>query len=176
MTAAPLPSDAFSDVPADGVLAVDHVGIATGDLEATVGFYRRTFGMREVHRETNVEQQVVEVMLSPAGSASVTDPATRPAQLQVLAPLSPGSPIAAFLDRSGPGLQQLAFRVADVDAYATRIRQQGLRVLYPQARSGTGSSKINFIHPKDAGGVLIELVEPPGLRAGKSARSGNVGA
>lgn len=152
--------DATSQLPPDAVLAVDHVGVATADLEATIAFYRDSFGLQEVHRETNVEQQVVEAMLAPAGQVAADDPATRPAQLQVLAPLSADSAIATFLERSGPGLQQLAFRVTDVQAYADRLRDLGLRVLYPQARTGTAGSKINFVHPKDAGGVLIELVEP----------------
>lgn len=144
-----------------GAAAVDHVGIATGDLDATVAFYRDVFGMVEVHRETNQQQQVVEVMLAAAGDIDATDdPTTRPAQLQLLAPLSEDSAIARFLDRSGPGLQQLALRVTDVEATSAELRSQGLRLLYPQARTGTAGSMINFVHPKDAGGVLIELVQP----------------
>ncbi len=80
--------------------------------------------------------------------------------MQLLAPLSPKSTIAKFLDRSGPGLQQLAYRVSDVDAAAERLRGAGLRVLYASAKRGTGGSRVNFVHPKDAGGVLVELVEP----------------
>lgn len=138
------------------VTAVDHVGVATADLAATIAFYRDAFGMVEVHREENPDQQVVEAMLAPANQ--VEDGPTR---IQVLAPLSEGSPIARFLDRSGPGLQQLALRVADLEAISARLRDQGLRLLYPGPRTGTAGCKINFLHPKDAGGVLIELVEVP---------------
>lgn len=81
-------------------------------------------------------------------------------QIQLLAPLRPDSAIGKFLDRSGPGLQQLAFRVTDVEAAADRLRAKGLRLLYDQPRRGTANSRINFVHPKDAGGVLVELVEP----------------
>lgn len=137
------------------VVAVDHVGVATADLEATVAFYRDTFGMIAVHREQNTDQQVVEAMLAPAAQAD--DPgATR---IQVLAPLSAGSPIAKFLDRSGPGLQQLALRVRDLGALSERLHAQGIQLLYPEPRPGTDGCMINFLHPKSAGGVLIELVE-----------------
>jgi len=80
--------------------------------------------------------------------------------IQLLAPLHPDSTIARFIDRSGPGLQQLAYRVTDVDKATDMLRSMGLRVLYPEARRGTANSRVNFVHPKDAGGVLIELVEP----------------
>jgi methylmalonyl-CoA/ethylmalonyl-CoA epimerase len=91
-------------------------------------------------------------MLAPADESDGT-------RIQVLAPLSDGSTIAKFLDRSGPGLQQLALRVSDLEAISGRLRSLGLRLLYPGPRTGTAGCKINFVHPKDAGGVLIELVE-----------------
>jgi methylmalonyl-CoA/ethylmalonyl-CoA epimerase len=87
-------------------------------------------------------------------------------QLQLLAPLTPDSTIAKFLDRSGPGLQQLAYRVRNIDEAMDAVRAQGLRLVYDESRRGTADSRINFIHPKDTGGVLIELVEPQGLRRG----------
>ena len=80
--------------------------------------------------------------------------------IQLLAPLSPESSIAKFLDRSGPGMQQLAYRVRDLDAVCATLRERGMRLLYDAPKIGTGGSRINFIHPKDAGGVLVELVEP----------------
>ena len=80
--------------------------------------------------------------------------------IQLLAPLSPESTIAKFLDRSGPGIQQLAFRVTDVEQVAAILRARGVRLLYDAPKRGTSDSRVNFIHPKDAGGVLVELVEP----------------
>ena len=74
--------------------------------------------------------------------------------------VSPESPIARFLERSGPGLQQLAYRVADVEEAARALRSRGLRLLYDAPRTGTRGSSINFVHPHDTGGVLIELVQP----------------
>ncbi len=75
-------------------------------------------------------------------------------------PSTTKSTIAKFLDRNGPGLQQLAFRVEDVEHVADLLRERGLRLLYDAPRRGTSGSRVNFIHPKDAGGVLVELVEP----------------
>jgi methylmalonyl-CoA/ethylmalonyl-CoA epimerase len=80
--------------------------------------------------------------------------------LQLLAPLTPESTIAKFLNRSGPGVQQVAYRVDDIDAVSSTLRQRGLRLLYDQPKRGTAGSRVNFVHPKDAGGVLVELVEP----------------
>lgn len=134
--------------------AIDHVGIAVADLDDAIAFYRDTYGMTLAHEETNEEQGVREAMLS-------VGPADAPhSHIQLLAPLSPESSIAKFLDRSGPGMQQLAYRVADLDAVSATLRERGMRFLYDAPKIGTGGSRINFIHPKDAGGALVELVEP----------------
>jgi methylmalonyl-CoA/ethylmalonyl-CoA epimerase len=131
---------------------IDHVGIAVADLEEAKEFYARTFDLHVVHEECNEEQGVREAMLA------VGDPdGTR---LQLLAPLRPDSAIARFLDRSGPGIQQLAYTVESVDDVCATLRGRGLRLLYDEPRRGTAGSRINFIHPADAGGVLVELVEP----------------
>jgi methylmalonyl-CoA/ethylmalonyl-CoA epimerase len=135
------------------LLRIDHVGIAVPDLDEAVAFYAETFGLRCVHEETNHEQGVREAMLA-------VGPDRDGARLQLLAPASPDSAIAKFLDRSGPGLQQLAYTVRDVAATSAALRARGLRLLYDEPRPGTAGSRINFVHPKDAGGVLVELVEP----------------
>jgi methylmalonyl-CoA/ethylmalonyl-CoA epimerase len=139
------------EFPAGLFTAVDHVGVAVPDYDAAIAFYTGVLGMRVAHEEVNEEQGVREAMLA------VGDGDTR---VQLLAPLSPSSTIAKFLDRSGPGLQQVAYRVEDVDAVCAVLRQRGLRLLYDAPRRGTAGSRINFVHPKDAGGVLVELVQP----------------
>jgi methylmalonyl-CoA/ethylmalonyl-CoA epimerase len=123
------------------------------DLDAAIAFYRETYGMAMLHEETNEEQGVREAMMGVGDSGSC---------IQLLAPLSPDSTIAKFLDRSGPGMQQLAYRVTDIDAVCATLRERGLRLLYDTPKRGTSNSRVNFIHPKDAGGVLVELVEPAG--------------
>jgi methylmalonyl-CoA/ethylmalonyl-CoA epimerase len=80
--------------------------------------------------------------------------------VQLLAPLRSDSPIGKFLDRSGPGVQQVAYTVANIDATCAALRERGVNLLYDVPKTGTASSRVNFVHPKDAGGVLVELVEP----------------
>jgi methylmalonyl-CoA/ethylmalonyl-CoA epimerase len=135
------------------VVAIDHVGIAVPDLDVAIAFYRDNFGLVSVHEETNEEQGVREAMLRVPGDE--TGPA-----VQLLAPLNEQSTIAKFIGRSGPGLQQLAYRVTDVVAASDALRAKGLRLLYDEPKRGTSNSLVNFVHPKDAGGVLVELVEP----------------
>ncbi|MEC3982561.1 methylmalonyl-CoA epimerase [Amycolatopsis sp. H20-H5] len=136
------------------VTAIDHVGIAVPDLDAAIAFHAEHFGLEVAHEEVNEEQGVREAMLRAPGTAGTET------QLQLLAPLREDSAIGKFLGRSGPGLQQLAYRVSDVDAAAAALRAAGLRLLYDEAKRGTSNSRVNFVHPKDAGGVLVELVEP----------------
>ena len=99
------------------VTGVDHVGIAVADLDEAIAWYADTFGLVATHTETNEEQGVREAMLSAPGDAG--------AAIQLLAPLRPDSPIGKFLDRNGPGLQQLAYRVTDIDAACSRPAGQG---------------------------------------------------
>jgi methylmalonyl-CoA/ethylmalonyl-CoA epimerase len=136
------------------LLRIDHVGIAVADLDEAIRFYEENLGLRCVHQETNDEQGVREAMLTVGDGAGP--------RIQLLAPARPDSAIAKFLDRSGPGLQQLAYTVADVEAASDALRARGLRLLYDTPKRGTAGSRINFVHPKDAGGVLVELVEPAG--------------
>jgi methylmalonyl-CoA/ethylmalonyl-CoA epimerase len=126
---------------------IDHVGIAVPDLDEAIELYTTAFGSTVKHRETNEEQGVEEAMLSVGDSES---------SIQLLAPLSPDSPIGKFIDRSGPGIQQVAYGVDDAGA---RLRAAGIRLLYDAPKRGTANSRVNFIHPKDMGGVLVELVE-----------------
>ena len=143
-------TDATS-IPGHLFVCIDHVGVAVPDLDEAIKFYADAFGMQVVHQETNEDQGVREAMVAVGESGSC---------IQLLAPLSEESAIARFLDRSGPGLQQLAYRVTDVEEVSAVLRSRGLRLLYDEPRRGTAGSRINFVHPKDAGGVLVELVEP----------------
>jgi methylmalonyl-CoA/ethylmalonyl-CoA epimerase len=135
------------------ITRIDHVGIAVRDLDEAKEFYQRVFGLHVTHEEVNEEQGVREAMLAvgPDGSGAC---------IQLLAPLSEDSTIARFLDRGGPGIQQLAYTVDDIDAECARLRAAGMRLVYDEPRRGTAGSRVNFVHPKDAGGVLVELVEP----------------
>jgi methylmalonyl-CoA/ethylmalonyl-CoA epimerase len=143
------------DIPDHLFTCIDHVGIAVPDLDEAITFYRDAFGMEVQHQETNEEQGVREAMVAVGESGSC---------IQLLAPIDESSTIAKFLERSGPGIQQLAYRVTDVEQVSAVLRERGLRLLYDAPKRGTSDSRVNFIHPKDAGGVLVELVEPAGTR------------
>ena len=135
-------------------LCVDHVGLAVPDLDEAIAFHTEVMGWRVVHREINEEQGVEEAMIATGDNAETA------AELQLLAPLNEESTIAKFIGRNGPGLQQLAYRVTDVEQVSAILRERGVRLLYDAPKRGTANSRINFIHPKDAGGVLVELVQP----------------
>ncbi len=146
MTESSSHSSATGTVLASGlVTAIDHVGgVAVPDLDAALVWYAENLGLVSTHEELNEEQGVREAMLSVPGS-----PPEGSTAIQLLAPLNENSTIAKFLDRSGPpGLQQLAYRVTDLDAISTLLREQGVRLLYDAPRRGTADSRINFLHPK----------------------------
>jgi methylmalonyl-CoA/ethylmalonyl-CoA epimerase len=145
------PSELKAVLP--GLLGLDHVGIAVADLDAAVSFYRDVLGLQVVHREENLDQQVAEVMLTSSENGPVGN------QLQLLMPLAGNSVLNRFLMRRGSGLHHVAYAVSDVRSASSILRQCGVRVLYDAPRAGTRGSQINFVHPKDTGGVLLELVE-----------------
>ena len=135
----------------DLFVKIDHVGIAVPNLDEAIDFYHDVLGVKVVHRETNDDQGVEEAMLAVGNGET---------RIQLLAPLTPASSIAAFLGRPGSRVQQVAYTVDDVVTVSQTLRDRGLRLLYDEPRRGTANSRVNFVHPKDAGGVLIELVEP----------------
>jgi methylmalonyl-CoA/ethylmalonyl-CoA epimerase len=125
---------------------IDHVGLAVRDLDQAIAFYARTFDVHVVHEEVNEEQGVREAMLAVGDSGSC---------IQLLAPLRPDSPIGKFLERSGEGVQQVAYGVDDIDAVTAELRGRGVRLLYDETMRGTAGSRFNFVQPKDAMGVLV---------------------
>ncbi|BBA87398.1 MULTISPECIES: methylmalonyl-CoA epimerase [Mycobacterium] len=135
------------------VTGLDHVGIAVADLDAAIEWYHDHLGLILVHEEVNDDQGIREAMLAVPSALETT-------QIQLMAPIDESSVIAKFLQKRGPGIQQFACRVRNLEKLSEQLRAQGIRLVYETPRRGTADSRINFIHPKDAGGVLIELVEP----------------
>ncbi len=136
---------------------IDHIGIACFDLDATVEFYRATYGFEVFHSEVNEDQGVREAMLRING----TDDGAA-SYLQLLEPTRDDSPVAGWLAKHGEGVHHIAFGTPDVDGDAAAIRDRGVRVVYDTPRRGSMGSRITFLHPKDCHGVLTELVTAPG--------------
>ena len=133
---------------------IDHVGVAVSDLDRAIALYEGTFGMPLVHRET-VQEQGVEAALLDVGDSHV----------ELLAPLSADTPVGRFLAKRGPGLHHVAYRVEDVEAALRALRDQGMRLIDEQARTGIRGSRVAFLHPAASGGVLTEIVQPVEVHA-----------
>ena len=129
---------------------IDHVGIATRDLDAAVERYRRAFGIEPSHRET-VEDQGVEEVLFRVGTSYV----------QLLRALGPDTPVGKFLERRGEGVHHVGYRVADVSATLGLFKELGLPLVDEAPRPGSRGTTVAFVHPKGFGGVLVELVQEP---------------
>ncbi len=126
---------------------LDHVAIATPDLGATAAWFAEHLDLHADATEEVVDQKV-RVAFVRTGSA----------RLELVEPLDAGSPVAAFLDRRGPGLHHVAVRVADLAAVLARLRDEGVRLIDTQPRPGAHGTHVAFVHPSSTGGVLLELV------------------
>jgi methylmalonyl-CoA epimerase len=128
---------------------IDHIGVATDDLEGAVALYEGTLGMPVAHRET-VESQGVEAVLLEVGEGHV----------ELLSPLGPETPVGKYLDKRGPGLHHVAYAVGDIDDVLSRLKEAGVELIDSEPRQGIRDSRVAFVHPRSTGGVLTEIVEP----------------
>ena len=129
---------------------IDHVGIAVSDLGEAVDRYRRTLGIEPVHRE-RMDDQGVEEVLFAVGESFV----------QLIGALGPDTPVGRFLGKRGPGLHHVGYRVANVADALEHLRAEGVMLIDETPRPGSRGTTIAFVHPKDMGGVLVELVQAP---------------
>jgi methylmalonyl-CoA/ethylmalonyl-CoA epimerase len=127
---------------------LDHVAIAVENLDAAIDGYRKLFNIEVLYREVVVEQGVEEAMLAVGGSF-----------VQLLAPMSPDTPVGRFLDAKGEGLHHIAFAVPDIAAALDHLKMMDARLIDESPRVGGRGAKIAFVHPKELSGTLIELVE-----------------
>ena len=132
---------------------IDHVGIACRDLDRAIAFYEATFGLAVVSRERNEDQGVTEAMLR------VADAPVGTSYVQLLEPLGPDTPVGRFLARRGEGLHHVGYGVTDIRAALETIGATGVRLIDSRPRHGSMGASIAFLHPKDIGGVLTELVQ-----------------
>jgi methylmalonyl-CoA epimerase len=128
---------------------IDHIGVATDDLDASLALYEGSMAMPVAHRET-VEEQGVEAVLLDVGECHV----------ELLSPLGPDTPVGKFLERKGPGLHHVAYRVDDINATLSELSGAGLELIDKEPRTGIRQSRVAFLHPRSTGGVLTEIVEP----------------
>ncbi|MCF6474159.1 methylmalonyl-CoA epimerase [Nonomuraea sp. MG754425] len=134
-------------------MRIDHIGIACRDLEEKIELFSRTFELEVVAREVNEEQGVKEAMLH------IADGEGGGSYIQLLEPLSDDSPVGKFLAKRGEGVHHVAFGVPDVAEAMAKIGEKGVRLLDERPRHGSMDSQIAFLHPKDVGGMLTELVQ-----------------
>jgi methylmalonyl-CoA/ethylmalonyl-CoA epimerase len=128
---------------------IDHIGVATDDLDGAIALYEKTLGMRLAHRET-VDSQGVEAVLLDVGEGHV----------ELLRPLGEDTPVGKYLAKRGPGLHHVAYAVDDIDAALSQLKDAGVELIDQEPRVGIRDSRVAFVHPKATGGVLTELVEP----------------
>ena len=131
--------------------AIDHVGVAVVSIDEALPAYRDQLGMTLVHRET-ISDQGVEAALLDVGDSHV----------ELIAPLTPETGVGRFLGRHGPGLHHVAYRVESIEDALEQYRSAGLRLIDEQPRTGIRGSRVAFLHPATAGGVLTEIVQPKG--------------
>ena len=133
---------------------LNHVGVAVPDMEAARAFYRDTMGATEIGEPFDMPEQGVRVCFvdTPNGGT----------QIELLAPLDESSPVSGFLAKNPQGGQHhLCFEVPDIETARAEFENQGKRILGP-TRIGAHGTPIFFVHPKDMGGVLTEIMETPG--------------
>jgi methylmalonyl-CoA/ethylmalonyl-CoA epimerase len=128
---------------------IDHIGVATDDLDVAIALYEGTMGMPVSHRET-VESQGVEAVLLDVGEGHV----------ELLRPLGPDTPIGRYLERRGPGLHHVAYAVEDIEGVLGKLKESGIDLIDSEPRIGIRRSRVAFVHPRSTDGVLTEIVEP----------------
>jgi methylmalonyl-CoA/ethylmalonyl-CoA epimerase len=128
---------------------VDHIGVAVEDIDASLELYERDYGMTLVHREVVADQGVEAVLLDVGEN-----------HIELLAPTGPDTPVGKFIAKKGPGMHHVAYQVDDIEATLAALKQAGLRLIDETPRVGIRNSRVAFLHPKTAGGLLTEIVQP----------------
>lgn len=130
------------------ITGLDHVAIAVPSIEEARTFYEK-LGL-EITAIEVVEHEGVRVAMIPCGGT----------RIELLEPLSGDSPVGRFLERRGPGVHHLCMRSDDIHEDDGKLREDGLSLLRERPGPGAEGATVQFVHPKSAGGVLLELSEP----------------
>lgn len=127
-----------------------HLGYAVEDLDAAAAFYRENFGAKPTEPEAVEEQGIIASTFRVGES-----------MIELVQPTRPDSPVGKFLARRGEGIHHVAFEVGDLDAALAELKARGVELVDEEPRAGAGGTRVAFIHPRGAFGVLTELVESP---------------
>ena len=129
-------------------MKIDHLGIATKEIDDSLEFWQEALGLENVHTEEVAEQKVRVAML-PIGETNI----------ELLEPTSDDSPVAKFIEKRGVGIHHIAIEVKDIKKSLEKLKSNGARLIDETPKIGAGGCLIAFVHPKSTGGVLLELVE-----------------
>lgn len=129
-------------------MKIDHIGIATPQLDEALAVWRDALGL-EIDSTEEVTEQGVRVAMLPIGET----------HLELLEPLNDNSPVGKFLKKRGPGIHHLAIGVADIRATLAKLKEKGTRLIDETPRLGAGGCLVAFVHPSSTNGVLLELVQ-----------------
>lgn len=138
-----------------GPIYIDHIGIATNDLDDASTFWN-LLGLEQKKDDETVEEQGVTTRFF---STSVTTTNQSPAMVELLEPTGPDTPVGRFLAKRGQGIQQLCFRVGDLNGLLAYLKENGVRLINEEPTRGAGGKLIAFVHPSSTGGVLVELTQ-----------------
>lgn len=138
-----------------GPIYIDHIGIATNDLDDASTFWN-LLGLEQKKDDETVEEQGVTTRFF---STSVTTTNQSPAMVELLEPTGPDTPVGRFLAKRGQGIQQLCFRVGDLNGLLAHLKENGVRLINEEPTRGAGGKLIAFVHPSSTGGVLVELTQ-----------------
>ena len=127
-----------------------HLGYAVENIEAAARFYEEHFGARVGEPEEVEEQGIVATMFEVGES-----------MIELVQPTRPDSPVGKFLEKRGEGFHHVAFQVEDLEAALRELKENGVELIDEEPRIGAGGTRMAFLHPKGAHGVLTELVELP---------------
>ena len=129
-------------------MKIDHLGIATKEINEALKFWQDALGLENIHTEEVAEQKVLTAML-PIGDT----------RIELLEPTSPDSPISKFIEKRGGGIHHIAVEVENIEESLAKLKAQGVKLIDETPKVGAGGCLIAFVHPSSTNGVLLELVQ-----------------
>lgn len=130
---------------------INHVAIVAPDIQGALGFWRDALGLPLAHTEVN-DDEAVEIAFLPLGDS----------EIEIIAPTTTDSGVAKYLEKRGAGLHHVCVEVEDIDAVMAQLREHGIELINEMARTRPSGIRYAFVHPKSAGGVMVELYQLPG--------------